>query len=454
MKNNFIKALYKQLLPFLVMAENNDTLPDLFAVDKAGKNRIWRTWVEDNVVYKEYGLVDGKLILGKREYDGVNKGKANELSPKEHAIDAMKREWTKQLDKGYAPSKQDKNGQKIYNKVVKKKDESGGMNTVATDVLGTKNKKIMTKTDNFKIDGLDISYAPMLADPYTDEPKVHKYYDWKKGAYIDPKLDGIRCIAYLWEGQVVLATRNKKQFPFFSNIREDLKTVFDKHPDLVLDGELFVRKFRRLDDNRKFHTPEETFSLIQGACSVGRLEPSEYEDQIQYWIFDIIDTEAIQDEREMKLVQLEKHCFSKAPNRTLVKVERTIINDPSKIPDLCASFMEKGFEGVIIRDRRAKYEIGHRSKYLRKFKEFEDAEFTIIGFKEGQGTEKGCVVWICKTKNGEEFDVRPQGSFEERKEYMKHADEYIGLPLTVKYQGLSADGIPRFPVGIAIRDYE
>ena len=36
----------------------------------------------------------------------------------------------------------------------------------------------------------------------------------------------------------------------------------------------------------------------------------------------------------------------------------------------------------------------------------------------------------------------------------KNGDKYMGKMLTVKYQNLTDLGVPRFPVGIAFRDYE
>jgi DNA ligase-1 len=47
-----------------------------------------------------------------------------------------------------------------------------------------------------------------------------------------------------------------------------------------------------------------------------------------------------------------------------------------------------------------------------------------------------------------------KGTTESKKERMENVEEFYGKLLTVKYQELSADGIPRFPVGIAFRDYE
>jgi len=37
---------------------------------------------------------------------------------------------------------------------------------------------------------------------------------------------------------------------------------------------------------------------------------------------------------------------------------------------------------------------------------------------------------------------------------MGNVSDYYGKWLTVKYQELSKDGIPRFPVGISFRNYE
>ena len=108
----------------------------------------------------------------------------------------------------------------------------------------------------------------------------------------------------------------------------------------------------------------------------------------------------------------------------------------------------------MLRNRAAKYRVGVRSVDLQKYKEFEDAEYPVVAFKEGDGLEKGCVVWVCETAKGQQFAVRPRGTHEERAALYKVAGNYVGKPLCVRYQELTTDGIPRFPVGIAFRDYE
>ena len=46
------------------------------------------------------------------------------------------------------------------------------------------------------------------------------------------------------------------------------------------------------------------------------------------------------------------------------------------------------------------------------------------------------------------------GKTEDCKKMLEQADSFIGKMLTVKYQEMSPDGVPRFPCGVAIRDYE
>lgn len=103
------------------------------------------------------------------------------------------------------------------------------------------------------------------------------------------------------------------------------------------------------------------------------------------------------------------------------------------------------------RNPKSPYEIAKRSPHLRKYKEFEDDEFEIIGYQEGAGVDEKTVIWKCKTKDGEEFKVRPVGSLEHRRFLFSNAQNYIGKLLTVKYQELSEIGVPRFPVGKDIR---
>ena len=107
----------------------------------------------------------------------------------------------------------------------------------------------------------------------------------------------------------------------------------------------------------------------------------------------------------------------------------------------------------MLRNRLGLYK-NDRSIDLQKYKEFQDAEYEIVQFKEGEGTEKGCVIWVCKTEEGKVFNCRPRGTHEDRIELFKNGSQYIGKKLTIRFQELTDDKIPRFPIGITFRDYE
>ena len=109
-------------------------------------------------------------------------------------------------------------------------------------------------------------------------------------------------------------------------------------------------------------------------------------------------------------------------------------------------------EGTILRNIHGPYEIKKRSKHLQKYKDFQDDEFKIIDFTEGIGIDKGCVIWVCITKDGKDFRVVPNGTHKFRKEMFKNGKNYIGKQLTVKFFGYTKDGIPRLARCVTIRD--
>ena len=118
-------------------------------------------------------------------------------------------------------------------------------------------------------------------------------------------------------------------------------------------------------------------------------------------------------------------------------------------------YIKEGYEGLILRNKNGLYEENKRSYNLQKLKRFKDEEFKIINYTTpSEGKEVGCVIWECITKEGKKFSVRPEGNYNERKKLYKQGKKYIGKMLTVRYQELTNENIPRFPVGICIRDYE
>ena len=55
---------------------------------------------------------------------------------------------------------------------------------------------------------------------------------------VQPKLDGIRCLIYKKE-TILFQSRQNKLFEPFQHLLPELESIFDEHPSMVLDGELY-----------------------------------------------------------------------------------------------------------------------------------------------------------------------------------------------------------------------
>ena len=129
-------------------------------------------------------------------------------------------------------------------------------------------------------------------------------------------------------------------------------------------------------------------------------------------------------------------------------------DNESEIHAAQARFVEEGYEGAMVRNLTGAYAIGKRSADLQKVKTFLDGEYTISGFVKERATKQVVSSGSVKLLTAKTFRVRPRGTQESRRELFENGSEYVGQQLTVRYQELTDDGVPRFPVGIAIRDYE
>jgi DNA ligase-1 len=187
-----------------------------------------------------------------------------------------------------------------------------------------------------------------------------------------------------------------------------------------------------------------------------------YDDILEYWIFDIADETLTYKNRIDKLKEIKMWYENKytVSSRCINFEFYEEIDDFSLIQNYHDKYVTEGYEGLIVRNLDGMYKFKYRTNDLQKYKNFEDSEFKIVGFKSGRGTEKGAIIYICETKNGITFDVRPRGSIDDRIDKYNRGNDYIGKQLIVRYQPAiktedqEKDELPRFPVGIEIRDYE
>lgn len=323
-------------------------------------------------------------------------------------------------------------------------------------------KKYMDKCkDSYKPAGSELPSElrgcnPMLANKYKPPTIVN-------GKFIPsnikqfpvstmPKIDGIRCLIKKIGPNVEARSRLNNLWPHLHHIKTELSNFFMYLPENVeLDGEIY--------------THDIVFTQLTSIVKTFKNGLHKRHDELKYYIFDLIDPDKkVWEDRYSILVNaLIKYQEDGYKNTTFTILQcYNAIND-TDILQQHKKFVEDGYEGIMIRKyagsnptqkqiKESQYK-PNRSNNLLKYKEFLDEEATIIGGIACEGTEEGAVKFMIRDIRGNEFLVRPRGSIELRREWMKNLDKYIGKLMTIRYQELSEHGIPRFPVAI-IRDYE
>lgn len=273
-------------------------------------------------------------------------------------------------------------------------------------------------------DAADVTlFKPMLAQSYD------KYAHYAKfPLYVQPKLDGLRNISRKNSDSVQMWSRNGKVTTVPNKISDELNAVMYEAESF--DGELYVHGW--------------TFQRIIRSAKKRCTDT----DDLQYHIYDH-PTRAVGFESRFVKTSLSERL---SDSKRLIYVPTFLAKDPEELMYYEQMFVEQGYEGLMARNLNSQYSFGQRSSDLQKVKRFEDSEFSIVGGKEGTGREEGLVIFICHTEDGKEFEARPTGTREERSVIWDNLNDYIGKQLTVKFQGRSEDGIPRFPVGLRIRE--
>ena len=254
---------------------------------------------------------------------------------------------------------------------------------------------------------------PMLANKWENRKKYIS-----EPFYVQPKLDGVRLLVSRDGG----ISRTGKIVPGTEILGKGLKE------GQYVDGEAF-------DPNLNF---EELTSIF-------KTDPL----KLKFHVFDYFDLNKLDmtfEERWKKVKSLKNSHYE--------YVETTLVMLRNHVPSIHEKYVKEGHEGTMIRDRDSVYEVGQRSNYLLKFKDFQTEEYEIVGAKTGHGRDADAVVWVCKTEDGQQFTARPEGTIAQREEDYKNRKKFMGKMLTVRFQNLTNLGVPRFPVGVVVRDYE
>lgn len=377
------------------------TFPTLYGVSSKGITKVWKIAVfkgdRDAMIFVEHGQLNGKIQKSPETIrEGKNIGRANETSPYEQALLEAESKWKKQHDKNY------------------------------TEICPTEGAVIALK------------HLPMLAQKYKERKHL---LVWP--AFVQPKLDGMRCLVQRVGDKIIYWSRKAKRLKNF-NLYMDAEFLSIMKDGDILDGEMY---------NHGDLTFQELMSVIKDEK---RPELDKLKRYVKFWCYD----------RPLgKLGFKDRYAdwdLDISHLKHIVLVETIKVHNEKDVNRHHGRYMEDGYEGSIVRSGGDEpYTFQYRDNQLQKNKDFIDDEFIIIGAREGKGKDEGQAILICKTPQGiggetgiGDFGVKCKGVNAVRIEQWKNWKKYVGKEVTVRFQELSDEFIPRFPVGIIVRDYE
>ena len=274
---------------------------------------------------------------------------------------------------------------------------------------------------------------PMLAYPVSDKP-----INYSDKIFMQPKLDGVRCVIQCDNSEIKAYSRTGKEWKNFDHILFNLKGFFHFNPTVILDGELYNHDFK---DNF-----EKIISMVRKTKPTDEAR-AESAKNVQFHCYDIIDENETFEERNKFIIQNvpRNHCV------THVSTTRCASDHDAK--EMHAVNLACGFEGSILRTNDV-YKCG-RSWHLRKFKDFHDDEAMILDWVEGKGKRKGTIgKFMAQDSAGNIFGMPVMDKFEYLQNNFEEMKTWVGKLATFTYfERTNADSY-RHPLFKCIRDYE
>ena len=276
----------------------------------------------------------------------------------------------------------------------------------------------------------------MLAYPVSDKP-----IDYNKPVFMQPKLDGVRCLIQYDDGKVTAYSRTGKVWKNIEHITLSLYKFFDKHPNVILDGELYNHDFK--DD-------------FESIISMVRKTKPTAEDRVisaknvQFHCYDIVD-EKLPFKKRIEFINNNLMLIGDS-----IKLVYTMqITSHENALTFHESFVAGGYEGSILRTNDV-YAC-KRSHNLRTFKDFHDAEATIVGYLDGKGKRTGTLgKFIMQDDNGVEFGCQPGKGYNYKQlgTMLENIGDYIGQRATFTCFERTKAGSYSHPLFKCIRNYE
>lgn len=341
--------------------------------------------------------LDGKEVVRTEVItEGKNLGKANETTPYEQAVNEAESRYRKKIKKGYRTE-------------------------VPTD---------LTKADTNAL-GLP---KPMLAYPLDKVSKV----EFKIGeTYVQPKFDGHRALVTRLNGEIMMYSRGGDRITTMEHILDHLD-------DRVKEGEIF-------DGELYLHG-----ELLQDIGSYIRKYRKGVSEKIVYYIYDVMMPEPYT--QRLNKLRMTLTDVSEDKKKPIFLAPTMLVSSLAEAMELRDMFIDKGYEGAMLRTHDKGYKVGFKSRTLIKLKKFDDNEFKIVDVVEGKDRHVNDVnlkvaCFVCEiSPGGPRFEVTSMGDMHEKDKTWWERKTFIGKMLTVQHSGYTKAKKPWHPVALQLRE--
>lgn len=358
----------------------NQTEIVVYAKDDRGAVRRWGISVQDYVLVIQHGLIDGNWS---KSEEIIEEGLASRTR-EEQILSRLNSRLNKKLDTGYVHSLDDAINNPRVNKLGRKK--------------------------------------PMLAQRYD---KVGDKIDYQKGAVIQPKLNGHRCIIGKEDGKTYAYSKSGKPITSIWEILEEA----EKLPEgAQIDGELYCHGTALQTINSWVKRRQENTKKLVFVC-YDAIENGTY---FERWNF--VESLGFLTDYGTGLIQ---------------KCPWSPIFGNNEVDKFMDDFLADKFEGGIIRTNTEEYRDGSWARSLIKVKRFLDSEYLVV---DVTSSAEGWGIIHCITEDGKSFTASAPGDHYEKRYVLKQKEKFIGRHVNIRYPEFTESGLPSQPVATYWRE--
>jgi len=291
--------------------------------------------------------------------------------------------------------------------------------TTLTTTAPTSAEKLAQNAEAPKVQGL----APYAAPHFTAEPK----------------LDGWRMLVHIADDGVHLYSRTAKAYT--GCLPEHEAELAERLPaGTWLDCEAVGMT---MQDGKIAYE----WGIAQSAFGGGSAKPKATRDKISLMVFDLIALDGI-DARRLPYAKRRALLESLFAQTDL---KRTILIPQVKPTEASLNaVLAQGFEGLVIKDTRARYASGKRGAGWTKIKPADTIDVIVMGFKPGENGFAGMVGAIIFGAHDADGNLVEAGrcsgmDMKTREAMTKNPDAWIGTVVEVAHMGQMPTGGFRHP---------